>query len=747
MVNLTRLGCAGSALALTLMAALALPALADAQDRPKIEVVPRVPHGGRITSAAFSPDGTRVVTASQDTTLKLWDVATGRLIRTFVRHSNDGLIRVVAVAFSPDGTRVVSGCVDGMKLWDVATGRLIRAFEVNSFLRFASVETVAFSPDGMRLIAGLSDGAAELWDVAGRRLQSFAIGKREPPTVAFSPDGGRVLTGARGGTAKMWDAATGQVIRTFGVPVERGALYRGAVAFSPDGERVAVGAETSSTEERLELWDATSGKLIRALEGRLGGVRLVSFVGNGTVMLGGAGGLQSFDVETGKLTRLVAPLVLAVSHDGKRALLNDADDITLALWEAGTESLTPLVGHGHRLKLDSVAVSSDAGQVLVGGLVWPSRNLWGHSMLGLWDLTTGRLLQATALSRDDRIASLVSLPEGVRAVLSGPSGLRLWDAATGQTVRKLPVSRGYRLAFSADGSRLATDDRAVELWDVVAGTLLRTFDAGAHPVTSVALSPDGARIAAGSSEGRVRVWDADTGALVHTFDVSWAWQLKRLIISTWRNPITALAFSPDGTHLADGRHGFDDDLKRMRLWDLRSGRLVRTFDFQPGGFRSLAVAPDGTRILSVGEDRYGAVDMRLHLWDSATGRVLHSFDGHSGGGTAATLTRDGRRVLSVSRDGTTRVWGTESGQLLATLLAAESSRWLAVTPEGFFAASDQAAATDLLSIVRGLQVSAIDESSYQVLHRPDLVQAKLAGDPDDKVKEAAAKLEAKLRLN
>jgi WD40 repeat protein len=451
MANLIVPARAGLALGLTLMAALALPAPADAQDRPKIEIVPRVSHGGPITSAAFSPDGARVVTASYDTTLKLWDVATGRLIRTFVRHSNEGLIRHVAVAFSPDGTRVVSGCVDGMKLWDVASGRLIRAFEVNSFFRYTSVQTVAFSPDATRLIAGLDDGAAELWDVAGgRRLQTFAVGNRRAPTVAFSPDGSRVLTGVRDGSAKLWEAATGKLIRTFGTPPPERS-NRAAVAFSPDGERIAVGTEIAFDKQRLELWDAASGKLIRSLEGRFG-VDFLNFASQGAIALGSPGGLQSFDVETGTLTPIVTKRVLAVAHDGKRALLSDADEITLALWDAGAEGLTPLVGQGQRLKLAAVAVSQDARQVLAAGRAWPSRRPWGESTLSLWDLTTGRLVRTTVLPRDETIKALVSLPEGVRAVLSGPSGPRLWDAETEQSLRRLPIRAD---AFSAEGNRLA----------------------------------------------------------------------------------------------------------------------------------------------------------------------------------------------------------------------------------------------------------------------------------------------------
>jgi len=108
--------------------------------------VPVLGHSGFVFSVAFSPDGGRVLSGG-DTTLKLWDTATGALIRTFEGHSD----MVSSVAFSPDGARVLSGSWDKtIKQWDVATGVLIRTFEGHS----EGVRSVAFSPAGGRVLSG-----------------------------------------------------------------------------------------------------------------------------------------------------------------------------------------------------------------------------------------------------------------------------------------------------------------------------------------------------------------------------------------------------------------------------------------------------------------------------------------------------------------------------------------------------------------------------------------------------------------
>src|SRR5262245_2966780 len=134
---------------------------AVAQERPKLEVVPQIPHW-EISSVIFSPDGHRVLSGG-DNTLKLWDVGTGALLRTFEGDSNGG--------FSPDGLRVLSGSHDKtLKLWDASSGALLRTFEGHS----NRVASVAFSPDGSRVLSGSVDKTLKLWDAtSGTLLRTF----------------------------------------------------------------------------------------------------------------------------------------------------------------------------------------------------------------------------------------------------------------------------------------------------------------------------------------------------------------------------------------------------------------------------------------------------------------------------------------------------------------------------------------------------------------------------------------------
>ncbi|MEM7530405.1 MAG: NB-ARC domain-containing protein, partial [Pseudomonadota bacterium] len=185
-------------------------------------------HGGWVTSAVFSPDGTRVLTASLDRTARLWDVETGMEVRPFEGHGAG----VWSAVFSPDGTRVLTASWDDTaRLWDVETGTEIRPFEGHGDW----VRSAVFSPDGTLVLTASDDRTARLWEVeTGTEIRPFDGHGAGVLSAVFSPDGTRVLTASRDGTARLWDVETGTELRPF---EGHGAGVLSAV-FSPDGTRV-----------------------------------------------------------------------------------------------------------------------------------------------------------------------------------------------------------------------------------------------------------------------------------------------------------------------------------------------------------------------------------------------------------------------------------------------------------------------------------------------------------------------------
>ena len=232
-------------------------------------------HEDAVTSVAFSPDGTRIVSGSDDETVKVWDAATGENTLTLPGHNE----AVSSVAFSTDGTRIASGSDDNtVKVWDAATGENTLTLRGHQ----GEVVSVAFSPDGTRIVSGGFDKTVKVWDAATGENTLTLRGHEDAVTsVAFSQDGTRIVSGGWDKTVKVWDVATGE--NTLTLPGHEDPVS--SVAFSPDGTRIVSG----SLDKTVKVWDAATGENTLTLRGHEDAVTSVAFSPDGTRIVSSGG--------------------------------------------------------------------------------------------------------------------------------------------------------------------------------------------------------------------------------------------------------------------------------------------------------------------------------------------------------------------------------------------------------------------------------------------------------------------------
>ena len=209
-------------------------------------------HASRVNSVSFSPDSKYALTGSSDGTAKLWEVSTGRLIRTIEGAVGFGGNYILRVAFSPDGQYALAWGYGSVKLWEVSTGRHVRTFDV---IHFGSGSAV-FSPDGRYLLTGSRDKKTKLWDTStGRHIRTFkSINGAKISYVAFSPDGKNVFA-RQHNTARLWDVSTGLEVHTIEghdsilAYTKQWTVSIAPQTFSPDGRY-----ELTSGGNTAQLW-------------------------------------------------------------------------------------------------------------------------------------------------------------------------------------------------------------------------------------------------------------------------------------------------------------------------------------------------------------------------------------------------------------------------------------------------------------------------------------------------------------
>jgi WD40 repeat protein/serine/threonine protein kinase len=449
-------------------------------------------HTGPVWALAATPDGRRVVTLSQDRAARVftrvWDMNGGQ------DYVLGNLAEGFSVAISADGRLILKSEDSTIQLWDGASGRCLQSF----YKCPGMIRSVALTPDGKRAMAGFWDGTAKLWDsISGREILTLKGHRNWVVGVAISPDGKRLATASLDGTARVWDISSGGATRTL-----RG--HAGSVnclAVTPDGQRIITG----SADGTARIWDLGMSHEPLILKGHIGTVWSLTVTPNGQrIVTGGADGTaRIWDALSGrelqKLEGHSGPVpAVEVTPDGHRIITGSVDG-TARLWDidSGRELL-----QWHAGQVNSLAVTRDGQRIVIGTQ---------DGKVSIVDAASGRELLSFQ-GHGMNVESLVLFPDDQRLVTGGLDGTAaVWDKARGRELLRLKGHSGAvrRVALTPDAQRIITAgvDGTARLWDPVSGQELLRLNGHTGGVMSVAVTPDG-KIVTGGEDGTVKIWEA-----------------------------------------------------------------------------------------------------------------------------------------------------------------------------------------------------------------------------------------------
>jgi WD40 repeat protein/DNA-binding SARP family transcriptional activator len=537
-------------------------------------------HTDEVSDVEFSPDGTKLASASLDHTAKIWDVANGTELFTLQGHTD----QVMQIRFSPDGKRLASASWDGTaRIWDVATGQALMTLSGHMVEdQIVRLTDIKYSPDGKLLATLAVNHTVVVWDAgSGRELFTLTEWGRESPPLndtglfffSFSPDGSKLAVGYDDGIIKVWDILTQQAILTLSGG-HNDPIY--SVSFSPDGNKL-VSDDISGGN--IVVWDLQSGEQLAALSGYYPafdpkGSLLATWAGEADLAIYDASNYQKIYTFTGHTAGGNGTIF---NQDGSLLATPNADGTIKILDMLSGRELFTLSGHAGGV--DDAAFSPKCGR--------PPE----------FPFTQCGQYLATA-SRDKTIKIWDVTPAGSREIMTVP---------------------GFVSFFSADGKRLITggflndtNTFTYSNWDMT--MMGKEHELSSFPVSLPAriidggANPEATLVGTLSVDGTVKILDLTNGEVTLTFNA------PEPIESAV--DVSILASGPRLTTISKN--------KELIIWDVESGKKISTLPKFPATVTAVSFSPDGSQIVVILEEGSTAT-----LWNLAMGRKLFDLTGHT----------------------------------------------------------------------------------------------------------------------
>jgi len=590
-------------------------------------------HRGRVTSLAYSPDGTQIATGGFDAEVRIWSVSSGRCESILKGHR----AVVINVDFSSDGSLLASASGDStIKLWNVKRRKLLATLEGHN----TPVACVGFSPDDVRLASG-SETGLKLWNRASLTGSQALNGHSDfVRCVDFSPDGRTLVSSSSDKTIAIWDVAT--ALRILTLVGHQDVVH--AIQFSPDGEMLA----SCSWDGTIRLWDTVEWTPRATLRGHQGIVRSICFSPDGTELVSAGEDtlVRVWDVASGhELASLEGHdgmiWDVAYSPDGRSfASVSDSPRVRMDASSHGSSASILLWDAKSRTRRSATVPWSDRAAQARRLPVW----VWDVCLLGeqhlvftaqedgrigVWNSETGDKV-SDYVGHRDRVIVLAASPTGEFLASGGLDETAcIWHVPEGRLERNWKLNGAvHSLAFDRSGRTLTalTAHGEVSTLAIEHGRAAKSHFVYHPNIQSMAQSPTGGLLATGGDDSIARIWDFENDDQRRSNDN----RQPRFELLGHDGPVRSIAFSPDGTILATGSYDHT-----ARLWDVETGSLRNVLRAHLNQITDLAFSPDGRRLATASHDK------TAKLWDVETGNELVTLRGHLDELSSVTFSPDG----------------------------------------------------------------------------------------------------------
>ncbi len=649
-------------------------------------------HDGTARAVALTSDGKRAISASNDGTLKVWDLVNWKELCTLPGQSG----AFSAVAITSDGRRAISGSSEGtLNIWDLEQAKESCRLPGHS----QRITAVAITPDGRRAISASFAHDLKVWDpVQCRELHSLQEQHSTVTSLALTAVGRRAVSASEDGTIIVWDVDNGRDLHT--LPAHAGYNHSAVDPYpllvTDDGRQVIIPAADRS----LKVWDIERGTEVRTLPSRFepGTVRAVTADGRRAILADPSPygshdyTLKVWDLEKGMQLRTLRghtalTSAVAMTPDGRRAISADLDH-NLKVWDLAIESIAEidrnLIGAAR-----VVALSPDGQRALAA---------FGAE-IKLWDLNSWREPR-TLRAHQGQVLEIAITPDGQQAVsASHDNALVVWDLQSGLALRVVAgdSAKHFMIAATADRRKFICTlaNKTLNLWGVKSGIEPLRLRGFATAATAIAMTPDGRRAIFGANGNTLKVWNMKSKTKLHT-------------LRGHQRPVTRVLISLEGQRaLSASEDG------QLIVWNLESREMLHRLSGHITPVTAMAMTPDGRRAISVGHPtriKYSpqAEHVRtIKVWDLDNGAELPALIGHASTVYNVAITSDGQRVISTSEDSRLKVWDLNSGKVITSYSAESPLASLDITPDGFtIAAIDRSGQMHVLRL-EGFQIAAV----------------------------------------